>query len=274
MKRIIRLLLAAFVVSVLAGCGSSVNTKQVSEYLENASIDTSALAFYSYDGSTTTVRFLFDKGQKMEIINNISKLKATPVADWSLSKGDIPFYGVEIYGDDDYLSVLFAGGHVILGDGRVYEMNYSFQGYDGKYAWSETEYYGGMYMPCSHYAVLGQTGWKKELMNESDRVVNERLVVKEIFSLDKTVEVEITNNMGMDWSYGEYYDFEVLIDDTWYKVPIAESYAVNDIAYILPMGETQTRKYDLGPFGELPNGRYRLIIDGADVSAAMNISVD
>ncbi len=274
MKRIIRVLLAAFVVSVLAGCGSSVNTKEVTEYLDAASVETSALVFYVYDGSTTTVRFLFDKDQEKEILKAVSRPKAMPVADWSPSKGDAPFYGIEIYGTDSSLTVFFADGHVILGDGRAYEMDYSFQGYEGRYAWRETNYYGGMYMPCSHYVVLGRSGWKTELMNESDRVVNERLVMNEISSSNGIVEVKITNNMGMEWRCGEYYDLEVMIADTWYKVPIIESYAVNDIAYTLPMGETHTGKYDLSHFGDLPKGRYRLIVEGSDVCAAMEISLD
>ena len=138
MKKYFTLLLAvvltASLIPPLAGCGSSVSKKEVSEYLADASPETSTLAFYVYDGSTTTVRYLFDKKSVKEILADLSKVKALPVADYGVSKASVPFYGISIgAGDLGELEILFADGFAILGDGRGYEFDFDFSGFEGRY---------------------------------------------------------------------------------------------------------------------------------------------
>ncbi len=271
MKRIFRLLLVVAAFCALAGCGSSVNKKEVAEYLKAANPDSSALLFYTYDGSTTTRRVLYDKDSKEEILKDISKLSALPVADWTPSKGDVPFYGIIIGGDNGDLEILFAGGYAILADGRTYKMSYSFQGYEGRYAWQDMDYFGGMAMPCAYFATLGSSGWNRDLLNESDAVVNDRIVVTRTGENNGIIDVEITNNMGMNWFFGDYWHLEVKLEDTWYRVPSKEPVFVNDIGHELAMGQSMKKSYDMNYYGELPSGRYRLIIDGSDVQGALEI---
>lgn len=273
MKKYFTLLLAviltASLITPLAGCGSSVSKKEVSEYLADASPDTSALAFYVYDGRTTTVRYLFDEKSVKEILADLSKVKALPVADYGVSKASVPFYGISIgAGDLGELEILFADGFAILGDGRGYEFDFDFSGFEGRYAWQETTYIGGMALPCSYYVANGQTGWRQEFLTASDSNINESLAVEKISESGTSLQLQITNNLGMDWRYGEYWHLEALLDGTWYKLPSKSPIFVNDIAYELPMGDSRTHTYNLSYYGELPKGAYRLVIEGSEVDAA------
>ncbi len=273
MKRLFTTLLAAIfaaaLITPLVGCGSTVSKKEVSDYLSDATPESSALAFYVYDGSTTTIRYLFDESSVKDILSDLSKVKALPVADYGVSKASAPFYGINIgAGDQGELDILFAGGYAILGDGRGYEFNYSFSGFEGRYAWRETTYIGGMAMPCSYYVATGQTGWKQEFLAPSDSDVNERLNVEKAGESGTKLELKVTNNLGMDWRYGEYWHLEAQLGDTWYKLPCKKALYFNDIAYELPMGNSRTHTYDLSYYGELPAGAYRLVIEGSEVDAA------
>ncbi len=270
---LVTVVLTAALATPLCGCGSSVSKKEVSEYLKDASPESSALAFYVYDGSTTTVRYLFDEKSIKDILSDLSKVKALPVADYSVSKASVPFYGINIGGrSGEDLSIIFAGGYAILADGRGYDFDHTFSGIEGRYAWRDTEYYGGMVMPCSYFVASGPTGWNKEFLNPGNSNVNNRLVAKKTSESGTKPELEITNNLGMDWIYGESWGLEVQLDDTWYTVPLKKPLAVNSIALQLPMGESRKHTYDLSYYGDLPAGIYRLVIFGLDVDAAYNFT--
>lgn len=268
MKRYGCLMLVALLFASLIGCGSKVYKKDVSDYFDDAKVENSAFAFYVYDGSTTTVRYLYDADQEKEILKSLKKAKALPVADWTPSKGAVPFYGISIGGSEGDLTALYAGGFVVLGDGRVYDTDYNFSGLEGKYAWRDMAYFGGLAIPGAYYAALGQNGWKKEFLSVSDLDVNDRIEMKVTDKNGDAYTFEITNKMGMDWVYGEYFSVEVFLDDEWYMIPAKTDYAVNDIAFILPMDGTGTKTYDIKPYGELPNGKYRIVIKGRDVCSA------
>ncbi len=273
MKKILTMLLAvvltAALITPLTGCGSTVSKKEVSDYLATATPESSSLAFYIYDGSTTTVRYLSDSKSTEKILSALSKVKASPVADYGVSKGAVPFYGISIgsSGSED-LNILFAGGYAILGDGRGYEFDYNFSGFENRYAWKNIEYIGGMAMPCSYFIANTQTGWQKGFLVSTDSDVNSRLVTEKTGESNTKLELKITNNLGMDWRYGEYRHLETQLDGEWFKVPAKTAYAVNDIGYELPMEESRTHSYDLSYYGDLPAGIYRLVIDGSDADAA------
>ncbi len=262
-------IIAFTTIAPLTGCGSKVSKKEVSDYLANASPETSALTFYVYDGSTTTIRYLFDKKSIRELLSDLSKVKALPVADYGVSKAAAPFYGISIgAGDLGEINILFAGGYAILGDGRGYEFDYDFGGVENRYAWQETDYIGGLALPCSYYISLGQKGWKQEFLTPSDSDVNTHLVVAPISESGSLLELQVTNGLGMDWRYGEYWHLEAFLDGTWYNLPLKKDHIVHDIAFELPMGESRKHTYDLGYYGDLPAGTYRLVIDSSDANAA------
>ena len=266
---VLSIIMTLVAVVSLNGCGTSVSTKEVAEYLADATPESSALAFYIYDGSTTTVRYLFDKKAIREILDDLSKVKALPVVDYGISKTEVPFYGISIGSSStDGIRILFAGGFAILADGRGYKFDYDFGKYLNKYAWQETMYIGGLSMPCEYWIASGQLGWNKDFLNMRDNEINDGLKVEMLNEGESQIELEITNNMGMNWRYGEYRWLEVQLDDEWYVVPTREPLYVNDIAYEMFMGDSRKHTYYMSYYGELPQGTYRIVIDGTDADAA------
>ncbi|MCR5584148.1 MAG: hypothetical protein K6F63_01785 [Lachnospiraceae bacterium] len=123
-------------------------------------------------------------------------------------------------------------------------------------------------MPCSYFITLGQNGWKQEFLTASDSDVNERLATEKAGETGTSLDLKITNGLGMDWMYGEYWHLEVFLDGTWYNLPLKTDHFVHDIAFELPMGDSRKHTYDLSYYGDLPTGIYRLVIDGSEVDAA------
>ena len=80
--------------------------------------------------------------------------------------------------------------------------------------------------------------------------------------------IELSNTGGQNWRYeSRIADVEVLVGGTWYMVPrdpgvIAFAGMVVTYNDSLAPGITQTIGATIGPYGELPPGEYRLVING------------
>ena len=89
-----------------------------------------------------------------------------------------------------------------------------------------------------------------------------------------TVAVNITNSSGEEWTYGEHFALQVLLDNTWYQIPPERTadWGFTDVALVIPDGETQARKYSIAPYGSLPEGTYRLVLpEGLHVEGGIDI---
>ena len=76
------------------------------------------------------------------------------------------------------------------------------------------------------------------------------------------ITVRITNNSGEEFSYGEYFSIQKQIDGQWYTVPVrADNVGFQDIAHILPDGESTSETYNLDLYGTLEPGIYRLVVE-------------
>ncbi len=74
--------------------------------------------------------------------------------------------------------------------------------------------------------------------------------------------VQITNNTKNWWGYGVSYRLEVFQDGEWYKVPtLPGEWAFIEIWIELEPGQTNEEAYDFEMYGELPSGKYRIIIE-------------
>ena len=64
------------------------------------------------------------------------------------------------------------------------------------------------------------------------------------------ITVRITNKSGEDFSYGEYFSLQKQIDGQWYTIPVrADNVGFQDIANILPDGESASETYNLDIYG-------------------------
>ncbi len=76
------------------------------------------------------------------------------------------------------------------------------------------------------------------------------------------ITVRITNNSEEEFSYGEYFSIQKQIDGQWYTVPVrADNVGFQDIAHILPNGESASETYNLNIYGTLEPGTYRLVVE-------------
>lgn len=79
---------------------------------------------------------------------------------------------------------------------------------------------------------------------------------------DSEIVVEIHNGSQDDFIYGEYYSLQKKVDSDWYTMPVLEdNIAFPAIAITLPAGESIKKTYDLGLFGPLEEGTYKLVVE-------------
>ena len=76
------------------------------------------------------------------------------------------------------------------------------------------------------------------------------------------ITVLIANNSGEEFTYGEYFSLQKQIDGQWYTMPVrADNIGFQDIAHILPDGESAGETYNLDIYGTLEPGIYRLVVE-------------
>ncbi len=80
-------------------------------------------------------------------------------------------------------------------------------------------------------------------------------------------DVEIRNESGRELTYGNWYEIQVYQDGNWYNMPlIIDNAAYYDIAYTILDQTTSVWEINWSYFyGELPEGKYRIIKDILDV---------
>ena len=85
------------------------------------------------------------------------------------------------------------------------------------------------------------------------------------------VTVELRNDSGEEWCFGEYYSLEVCLDGTWYIVPrTPENWMFTSIGYMLDHKEKQEKSYNLMSYGTLPAGDYRLVVEEMTAEFSLN----
>lgn len=76
------------------------------------------------------------------------------------------------------------------------------------------------------------------------------------------ITILIANNSGEEFTYGEYFSLQKQIDGQWYTIPVkADNVGFQDIAHILPDGESTSETYNLDLYGTLEPGIYRLVVE-------------
>lgn len=260
MKKIFWIVMAICAV-LLTGCENSAGNDLV-KLPENGS-DT--LTMYYYNGKKTVVRRLRNDEAKDEIFSSIAKVNAEAAADWSPKEVQPPVYGLKLGMGQDNFEALWSNGYMITQTGETYRFEYDFadiwEGYDWEsagYTWST-----GTVLPCSYYLCRDENGWIKDYLPLAGSLpeMPETLAVSSKADGD-VLTVEFTNSGDREWGFGEAFYLQAQLDNEWHNIPtLPGDWEYPLIALLVMPQQTLEHDYDLSCYGELPEGKYRLVTD-------------
>ena len=263
-KKYITVLILSLLIlaAVLYGIRNSRRNDKGGNILAGASPDTSALQMYYFDGETVVVRTLYDSDTEKEVIKKINGIPLQAAEEDALSQMEPPFYGFWISGQDGFdISVAASGGVWLKNDGAVYygdtDLSGLWEQMEGKDedTWNVLSFPNAGRLSAYHTIFLLKADEQTAEVPEGLTLTVEDIGTSEI-------TVRITNNSGEEFSYGEYFSLQKQIDGQWYTVPVrADNVGFQDIAHILPNGESASETYNLDIYGTLEPGTYRLVVE-------------
>ena len=272
MKKIIVCILALALMLSLAACGGGGNT-----LFDAASPSTSVMSFYYFDGERGFSDWISDTAKEREILAELGKVTAKPVDSWSAT---YPMYGLWIGSADGMgLSMLWTNGYLITRTGEVYKFDYDFAADMEGLEWgSPSSHEAGLDtrntithvsgMPNSRYLALSDGEWNAQYLSPAGELTPpEGISMNLVEWTEEKVSVTIRSDRAEEWCYGEYFHLEVLLDGTWYNVPVTpeQNWGFTDIGIILQPYDENGESYSLAMYGELPPGGYRLVVEGLAV---------
>ena len=271
MKKALALLLCTALLLFLLGCGKK---SAGNDLWDEASPGTSAMHFYRFDQEGGRGSITFDQSDEGAILKRLSAVKATPVTNWTAEQVKLPVYGIEIGSKDGWgIHAAWSDGYLILRDGSVYEYDFDFSVLESDYAWEYSRAPVSLSaMPCGRLLSEGTDGWVTDRLSPAEALAPPEgitMVFKELTA--GKITVKLTNTSETEWTFGESFSLHVLLDGTWYRVPELDdkNYMFNSIGIILPAGESTEKAYSLGSYGTLPEGTYRLVVEGMSVEFSL-----
>ena len=263
-KKYITVLILSLLIlaAVLYGIRNGRRNDKGGNILAGASPDTSAFQMYYFDGETVAVRTLYDSGAEKEVIKKINGIPLQAAEEDALSQMEPPFYGFWVSSQDGFdISVTASGGVWLKNDGAVYYGDTDLSG-----LWEQMEGKDEDTRNALNFPNAGRlSAYHTIFLLKADEQTAEvpeglTLTVEDIGTSEITVR--ITNNSEEEFSYGEYFSIQKQIDGQWYTVPVrADNVGFQDIAHILPNGESASETYNLNIYGTLEPGTYRLVVE-------------
>jgi len=251
-----------------AGDGRSIQDKV--QLLKDASASTSAMVLWKNDGSGTTASWLYNQEEEQEIVDYINGThpgNAVKV-DASSLKGNM--YGIEIgRTDGTFTGFVWKDGYVFDNDGSVYKTDIDFDMIE-KYQWQDKNKMSLSSFPNMYYIARHNGRWNKNYLEPGKKLQSSGLKLKLKEIKGNSLELRLKNTTKKTLSYGEYFSIQVKLGGRWYDIPAKEDLAFIDIAYILNAGKSVKKTYDISAYGELPAGKYRIVVEGA--CAGFNIN--
>lgn len=234
------------------------------QLFRNVSPETSALALWYYDGTNVERSFLYDVETEHEVIDYFNHLKVKEADEVSLTDLTGPMYGFDIAKKDGmYFSAVWRDGYWLDHEDNIYQVTPDFNQILNQYSWKDKDTMSIITFPNLYRLALSDGTWKKELLSESKKLNSDGLAIQ-IKEFDGTIlNVTLMNQTDAELCYGEYFTIQVQLDGVWYDIPAKEELCFNDIAYLLAGKEENEKTYDISFYGELPEGTYRLVVEGA-----------
>lgn len=276
MKKILVILLCTALLLPLFGCsGKSTGSRGENDLWTEASPETSAMQLFVFDDAGSRSLIIFDQSDEHAILDRLSAVDAAPVTDWTAKQVKLPVYGLEIGSADGWgIRAAWSDGYLILRDGSVYEFDLDFAALERDYRWELQDRLlpSISAMPCGRLLSEGSDGWIADRLFPSGELTPpEGITMKRKEQTADSVTVELTNSGRTEWTYGEYFTLQALLDGVWYEVPVLDdkNYGFTSIGIQLAAGETAEKTYSLTTYGDLPAGDYRLVM--SDLSAEFSV---
>ena len=263
-KKYITVLILSLLIlaAVLYGIRNGRRNDKGGNILAGASPDTSAFQMYYFDGETVVVRTLYDSGAEKEVIKKINGIPLQAAEEDALSQMEPPFYGFWVSSQDGFdISVTASGGVWLKNDGAVYYGDTDLSGLWEQMEGKDEDTWNALNFPNAGRLSAYHTIFLLKADEQTAEVPEGlTLTVEDIGTSEITVR--ITNNSEEEFSYGEYFSIQKQIDGQWYTVPVrADNVGFQDIAHILPNGESASETYNLNIYGTLEPGTYRLVVE-------------
>lgn len=238
--------------------------------LKDASVETSAMCLWEHNGSTTENCWLFDKDGEQEIVDYINGIETgDEVKNLDTSNLGGSMYGIDIGSKDGWIRLAWCDGYVFLEDGSVYKADIDFNMIKSNYSWQDKDKMPLASFPNMYYIARKDGEWNQRFLEKSKKLKSNGLkVTAKKFDGTKLV-VKLKNKTKKELYYGEGFLLQAKLDGSWYCIPARDDMYFIDIENIMRAGQGTKKTYDLSAYGELPSGKYRIVIDGA--SAAFNV---
>ena len=263
-KKYITVLILSLLIlaAVLYGIRNGRRNDKGGNILAGASPDTSAFQMYYFDGETVAVRTLYDSGAEKEVIKKNNGIPLQAAEEDALSQMEPPFYGFWVSSQDGFdISVTASGGVWLKNDGAVYYGDTDLSGLWEQMEGKDEDTWNALNFPNAGRLSAYHTIFLLKADEQTAEVPEGlTLTVEDIGT--SGIMVRIANNSGEEFSYGEYFSLQKQIDGQWYTIPVREdNVGFQDIAHILPNGESASETYNLNIYGTLEPGTYRLVVE-------------
>jgi hypothetical protein len=243
-------------VMILSGCsGSKI------KLLEGASPETSAMMLTIYDENTER-SYLYDKDEEQKIIDYVNNLSLSEAENPDLESLDGEMYAISIgTNDGGWLSLLWVNDYVVTNDGKFYRSEPDFAKISDSFDMSETDTLSLDLMPNIAFAAKYGGSWNTAFLSPADELSGGDISVEITELSGDTISVRLTNTSDEEGTYGRYFSVQAQIDGIWYNIPTEWDLSFIDLAGILQSGESADMTYDISPYGTLPKGTYRIVVE-------------
>lgn len=228
---------------------------------------TMTLSYLDKEGGKTWT--LNDSAKEKQILSELKKVRAVRTTERNAEEFDSPFYGLEIgTRDGNTIRVLWSDGYLIDWKGVVYRFDYPFDSLrDGDWRY-RSEIGSASELPNGVYISQADGAWIKDRLTPAPaqtQPVPDGLRMTVTLLTEQAVTVGIENAGGETWTYGKPYSFEVLLDGSWYQVPMRpgdRNYGFIEIGLLLEPGKTVECACSFSGYAPLPPGVYRVVKSG------------
>lgn len=262
MKKLIFALTAA--VLMLGSCGNKNNM-----LFDRMQADD--LYLYRYDGGEVEVYRIVTTGthrsvKEERMVQTLRRIHAEPA---SAASAEFPIYAVSSGSSEEgeWFRAAWSDGYLYTADGAVYEFDYNFEKAIRTYDFvkqrgdplPET-------LPCVYYIVRGDDGWDTDLLREvSKSSPAEGMGVSVAERTEEQIVLKLVNHGTEPWEYFGRYTLHGNVDGIWYHLPAMPEQTEGEIAVLeIPVGSSAEIPCDLSGYGDLPEGDYRLVLEGTN----------